>query len=220
MCRNFSAFLCSCNSAPAETDGQVREISSYSKLCSGGELYLDYDKETFYDFTSMKGTYICAKPNCNHSDPKVCSAYGMSQLPFIYNNNIYYFVSDVIVHDDGSFSDKTDLYMADMDGTNREIIDTIEDLSIDCIKMFLVGDELYLSATKHSFSQYGGYGSDQTMQKIFCKYNLSDNSLHQIKNFGEKYSCGIDIVQVQNFAESSKSYISLPEDELIGEEIK
>lgn len=194
------SLLCGCNVTDAENNHRVREISSYSNLCNNGELYLDYDKEAFFDFTSMTGTYICAKPNCSHSNPKDCSAYGMSELPFIYKDKIYYFVSDIVANDDGSFSDRTDFYKADMDGTNREIVDTIKDFSIENIKMFLIGDELYLSAVKHSFSEYGGYGSDQAAEKYFCKYNLSDNSLTEIKNFGAKYSCSLNIYGVFNNA--------------------
>lgn len=184
-----SVLLSGCNSKVTRNENQIREISYFSNLCNNGELYMDNDKAVFYDFHSMTAAPLCPKPNCSHNNSKTCSAYNMYGVPFIYNNKIYYFVSDIIDDGNNNFSDTTDVYTSDLDGTNRSVANTIENLCLEEVSnMFIVGNDLYLFAVKHNFSEYGGYGSEQTKEIHFCKFNLSDYSLTDMVLLGTDYS--------------------------------
>ncbi|MBD5082485.1 MAG: hypothetical protein HDT44_12085 [Ruminococcaceae bacterium] len=181
--------LSGCRSKVTQNEDQVREVSSFSNLCNNGELYMDNDKTVFCDFISMTAAPLCSKPNCPHNNEKICSAYNMYGVPFLYNEKIYYFVSDAIDNGDKTFSDITDVYISDTDGTNRSVVKTIKDLCPEeGSNMFIVGNELYLFAVKHNFSEYGGYGSEQTKEVRFCKFDLTDYSLTDIALLGTDYS--------------------------------
>ena len=54
--------------------------------------------------------------------------------------------------------------------------------------MFIVGNDLYLFAVKHNFSEYGGYGSGQTKEIRLCKFDLTDYSLTDIALLGTDHS--------------------------------
>lgn len=184
-----SVLLSGCNPRVTYNENQIREISYFSNLCNNGELYMDNDKAVFYDFHSMTAALLCSKPNCLHNSEKTCSAYNMHGVPFIYNNKIYYFVSDIIDDGNKNFSDTTDVYTSDLDGTNRSVVNTFEDFCLEeASKMFIVGNDLYLFAVKHNFSEYGGFGSEQTKEVLFCKFNLSDKSLTDLASLGTDYS--------------------------------
>lgn len=193
------ALLSGCKSKVTQNEGQIREISSFSNLCNNGELYMDNDKAVFCDFLSMTSSPLCSKPNCPHNSEKVCSAYNMYGVPFLYNEKIYYFVSEVIDNGDKAFSDTADVYISDTDGTNRSVVKTIENLCPEeGSNMFVVGNNLYLFVVKHSFSEYGGFGSEQAKEVRFCKFDLSDYTLTDIALLGTDYSNSGYILGVYN----------------------
>lgn len=184
-----SVLLSGCNSDAAQNEAQSREISRFSNLCSNGELYMDINKAMFYDFLSMTAAPLCSKPNCPHTDDKTCSAYNMHGIPFIYNEKIYYFDSEIIDDGNNNFSDTTDIYISDLDGTDRSVVKTIENLWLEEVSnMFIVGNNLYLFAEKHNFSEHGEHGREQTTEIRFCKFNLSDYSFTDIALLGTDYS--------------------------------
>lgn len=191
--------LSGCNSNVTQNETQNREISRFSNLCNSGELYIDNGKAVFFDFLSMTAAPLCSNPNCPHTDDKTCSAYNMHEIPFIYNEKIYYFDSDIIDDGNNNFSDTTDIYISDLDGTNRSVVKTIENLCLEEVSnMFIVGNNLYLFAVKHNFSEYGEYGSEQTKEVHFCKFNLSDYSFTDMALLGTDYSNNGHILGVFN----------------------
>lgn len=194
-----SALLSGCSSEVTQNENQIREISHFSNLCNNGELYMDNGKAVFYDFLSMTSAPLCSKPNCLHNSGKTCSAYNMYGIPFIYNEKIYYFVSDIINDGSNNFSDTTDAYTADLDGTNRSVVNTFENWAFETAPgMYIVGNELYLFVVKHAFDEYGGCGSEQTKEVHFCKFNLSDYALTDLALLGTDYSNNGRILGVFN----------------------
>lgn len=182
--------MSSCSSQPQD-NGEIREISSFTNLCNNGELYVDNDKVVFYDFMSMTSSPVCSKPNCAHNSSKTCSAYDMYGVPFIYNDKIYYFDTNIEDNGDDSYSDTTDVYTAALNGADRNVINTFDELCFYPESgMYLVGGDLYLFAAKHSFSPYGSYGGEQKAEIHLCRYNLPDNSLTDILLLGNDYLNG------------------------------
>lgn len=218
----LSALLTGCKSEVALEENLIREISRFSNLCNNGELYMDNDKAVFYDFTSMTSSPLCSKPNCPHNSEKVCSAYNMYGVPFIYGDKVYYFVSDAINDGNGNFSDITELYSSDFDGTNRSVETTFENLCIDeATGMFMVGNELYLFSLKRNFSEYGGFGSEQTKEVHFSKLNLSDYSITELALLGTDYSSsGYFLGVFDNSIYFSYSYLDSPNELLNNPDFK
>lgn len=191
--------LCGCNSDSNDNENEIRIVSQFTNLCNNGELYSDSGKAVFFDFISMVSSPLCARPNCTHTDAEVCSAYNMGICPFIYNDKIYYFMHDIFVDKDGTFREKSDIYVADLDGTNRQAVKTIYDMRLaDISPMCIIGNELYVSAISHTFSEYGGYGDEQACEAYLCKYNFDTNTFTSIKSFGMNYSVGLYFYGVYN----------------------
>lgn len=96
----------------------------------------------FFDFDTMTEVPICPRPNCTHTDPNTCSAFGISFDYFIYNDKLWWFedgTDDLGLRYDenGEFIDSSALYSANLDGTNRKkiaVLDGFEAMSTIYVK--------------------------------------------------------------------------------------
>ena len=95
-------------------NGAYAVTDSAYYICEDGRL-------RFFD-PSLRApiSILCAKADCDHSDPRECSAYLPDGSPAVYawNGTLYY---DVWTEDD-----KLEIYRMDPDGQNRKAVGTLE----------------------------------------------------------------------------------------------
>lgn len=183
-------FICICisgcmNSKKYGSD-ETRLISIYSNFCNNGELFLDeQNRLNFFDFISMQSAIICPRPNCPHTEANGCSSLGMDDCPFIYNGHIYYFNYETKYVDSKPVW-VTNLYRADIDGTNRVKINSFEGLQIMYYdRLFLCGDKLYFAPLTVSYEE--NRTKSGLSEAKLCSYSFSENKIREIYNSDAKY---------------------------------
>ena len=183
-------------SAPATVVESAIRVGR-NTLCSGGELYIDMEQRlNFIDFTSMKSALLCSKPNCSHKDPSVCSAFGMTNCPFIYDRNIYFFESG-ITNDGGKAEYYTNIIRADIDGTSRKTRQKLKGVfKMEGTEAIVVGDTIYFIAEKSGFTEFGI--PEDFKENYLCSYNFKKNDYTEIAKICEGYSVGSYIRGVYN----------------------
>ena len=145
--------LSGCGSAP-----EAGETSTYydgvMNIYNNGEFFTDYRSRLFYiDFTTMQSACVCPKPNCKHDNPDDCSSFGMSNHPIVYNGRLYFFTNEISRTEDGAKSSTT-VRRADIGGTNREKMCTMDGLTVQPYdRAVLVGSTLYFTAEEKSFDE-------------------------------------------------------------------
>lgn len=217
----MTLLLSGCNNSEKEINGsEVREVSVFSNLCNNGTLYNESDDRVmFCDFVSMQSACLCSKSNCSHRDPDSCSAYGMGHTPFIYEDRLYFFKSEIVFDKDNKAHEKTDIYTADLDGGNRRVLLTADDIDFGYSwKMYITNGDIYFTGYRREYDEYGNQGENTAL--CFCKYNFAENKFTVIKDFfdffeeeGEIYSSGISIYGIfNNCAYIGYSYSKTPYD--------
>lgn len=184
-----TALLTSCSEKKAATDNTEYIISYYTNICNNGELYTDkLERLNFCDFETMKSVVLCPEPNCTHSSAETCSAFGMNNHPILYNGSLYFFESEFI-HEDDTIKCHSRIYKADPDGTNRSVINEIDDLYIESFnRMQVYNDKAFFCAEKPEFNEYGA----TTGYNDIClySYDISKNKLEKITELTSGYACG------------------------------
>lgn len=123
------ALLVGCGDKPTETaadnfgtdynqyinaNGVYAVTNSAYYICESGRLrFLDPSLDAPISI-------LCAKADCDHSDPRECSAYLPDGSPAVYawNGALYY--------DVWSEDDKLEIYRMDLDGKNRKVVGELE----------------------------------------------------------------------------------------------
>lgn len=202
-----AALLAGCTAAETSPENKARIISSYTNVSDSGMLFSDsVGRLNFFDFESMNSAVLCTRPNCTHSDPDACSAYGMTNHPILYGDDLFFFGTEIVeVQKDGKpeFSNVTTVYKADTDGTNRIAVQVIDGLYMPDIRMVLVGDTAYFSMVKREFDEYGSYTGYE--EAWLCSYNISTNEFRKIEKTYEGYHSGTWIYGYWN----NKVYFSI-----------
>lgn len=178
---------------PASDGGTVRLTMSKNVAESvNGELYSDESgRLNFADFETMNTTVLCSKPNCPHTDENECSAFGMNNFPFIYGDKLYFFNTEVIFEDEEIREDTT-IFKADLDGTNRTVLYTIEGYNVETGYMELVGDTVYMAVMKIGWDNETG-ARDGAFEIRLASFDLSTNKFEMLEKIcrGE---CGASII--------------------------
>lgn len=166
---------------PASDGGAVRLTMSKNVAESvNGELYSDErGRLNFADFESMSTSVLCSKPNCPHTDENECSAFGMNNFPFIYGDKLYFFSTEVIFEDEEIRNDTT-IFKADLDGTNRRALYTIEGYTVETGYMELVGDTVYMAVKKIGWDNETGVRSGAEEIKL-ASFDLSANKFESFE---------------------------------------
>lgn len=162
--------FCSCQKSESPTGDTSIHISwTFSNINRNGEFYTDSNSALhFFDFTSMKEAYVCAKPNCTHSDLSECTAIGMANHPTISGDNIFFFQEELGFNDDRTPSTKMNLYKANLDGSGRIKLSTLEDYRFSHYdRAIVVGNNIYFAAVKLEFDLESYNETGFTTGRIF-----------------------------------------------------
>lgn len=113
------------------------------------------DRLRYVDFKTGLDVVVCSKPNCLHKSSD-CGSIGIIGTVVQYEDKIYWFENNYAALDDeGRFYSSTDLWRADLDGTNRLNVSSIDDKIIGCSNFIVHGGKLWICAKKESFNEYG-----------------------------------------------------------------
>ena len=188
-----AALLTACSKAeePA-AENNARIIDSFTNVTDSGMLYSDGDgRLNFFDFESMNSSVLCTRPNCTHTDRETCSSYGMTNHPILYDGSLFFFDREFLeVEKDGEFvlTNKTTIYQADPDGTNRISRQVIDEFTAPFGRMLLSGDTAYFPLSKVEYDEYGSStGYEETW---LCSYNIPENKFTMIEKLYEGYHAG------------------------------
>lgn len=184
----FMSALSGCSSAEKAGETSVYYDGTLN-IYNDGEFFTNYRNQLFYiDFTTMQSAYVCPKPNCKHDNPNDCTSFGMSNHPIAYDGKLYYFTNEISRTEDGAKSCTT-VWRADIDGTNRVKMCSMDELSFQSYDhAVLVGSRLYFTAAKVFYDEFGN--STTFSAYYFMSYDFADNSLTNIKKLGEGYNGG------------------------------
>ena len=194
--KSISAFVLAvllftgCRKSAESSSEYFRIVSPYINGCNNGEFYSDNSNRLlFCDFETMRTSYICAKPNCQHIDEDTCSAFGMDHHPVLYGGNIYYFTYDVYMNKDREYQYVSYINKADSDGTNRRKIYTIDGLYVSSDdRMIICGSKIYFTAEDAEFDEYGST-TNYTIGYL-CSYDLESGEFENISEIYKGYSSG------------------------------
>lgn len=164
--------LCSCGSA------DDYETSQYD-IYKNGMFHTSDGMLMFLDFDSMVSVPICPKPNCPHTDPNTCSALGISNSRFIYNDKLWWFDSEYIYDENGEISARSTLYSADTDGTNRMKAAVLDGLSVLSSYIYVKNGKAYFEAKD--------FGNENGMSTGYDKVYLYSYDIES-KDFSEIYA--------------------------------
>ncbi len=186
------------NNSVATAENGARIINRSQNISNHGELHLDTEERLkFMDYESMNDVFICSSPNCTHTDPESCSAFGMGNRQVLYNNYIYYITSEIVNNGD-KLKSLMHICRAKTDGTERKTLITEEDFyeGVDSsVNALVSGDELYFCASENEFDQYGDTG----FKKIyFFRVNMREEKLENIAKICEGYHAGVWIYGLWN----------------------
>lgn len=164
-------------------------ISTFTDLCAGGELYADSEgRLSFCDFSTHNTALLCPNPNCQHTNKDECTAFGMSNHPILLDSSLYFFVNETIQENDG-YKNVTHIYKANVDGTERVKVYTIDGLFLpDYARMLIHDGSAYFAAEDIRFDEYGNTTSYSTA--YLCRYDLGTGGFEKLSKLYEGYSGG------------------------------
>lgn len=203
--------LASCGGGAEFSEGYetARPSTAYSNINRNGMFYTDtYDGSDFvakrlwfFDFDSMQSAIMCARPNCLHNDPDVCTSFGIDDHPTIVGDKLYYFergsewVSETEIH---IF---INVWRAEIDGGSRVKIDTVEGMEIH--NMMVKGSIVYFTSkeyvTKYDLSS-GVQAADGTTKYDICSYDLENKVFTNYGAVAEGYDGGAEFIGEYNGA--------------------
>lgn len=178
------------DSQSGNSENGSRIINPSKNISNHGELYLDNeDRLNFMDYESMNKAVICSKPNCPHTDPETCSAFGMGSRQVLYGNFIYFIKSETVYEGD-KLTQNMSICRANTDGSERKTIITEKEFheGASSVNALVVGDELYFCASKDEFDQYGTTGCNEI---YLFKFNMKEERLEKITEICRGYHGGV-----------------------------
>ncbi len=106
----------------------------------------------FADFDTLETTAVCSKPNCSHSDPESCSAFGMWNHPTVVDGKLYFFKNDP----DWGTEQTVNIFRADLDGTGRVKLAEIKNCAAEyTAPIAIIGKTLYFTASESEIDDDG-----------------------------------------------------------------
>ena len=147
----------------------------------------------FFDFDSMKSAILCMRPNCPHSDPNTCTAFGIdcwSGYPTVVNNKLYYFSEKREWGENGEVIVSTEVYRAAPDGSSRVKADTIENLTVR--DLAAKGSTAYFTAAEVEYEDYTGVSTGYTKVYI-CSYDYEKEKFSNLGLLAEGYDAGASV---------------------------
>lgn len=178
------------DSQSGNSENGSRIINPSKNISNHGELYLDNEERlNFMDYESMNKVFICSNPNCPHTDPETCSAFGMGSRQVLYGNFIYFIKSETVYEGD-KLTQNMSICRANTDGSERKTIITEREFheGASSVNALVVGDELYFCASKDEFDQYGTTGCNEI---YLFKFNMKEERLEKITEICRGYHGGV-----------------------------
>lgn len=190
--------FCSCGQK-TEAESETARISfGFLNLNLNGEFYVVNENMEghlyFIDFDTMTSTVVCSRPNCTHNDPNTCTAIGMDNHPTIVGDKLYFFEEEVVWTKDHKIAHNTIIYSADLDGSNRKKIYTIENLSIlygDYIA--IRGTTIYLAGTEYGIKEDNS-GNTGYNKHYMCSYDVLSKEFNNYGLICEGYNSGAAVL--------------------------
>ena len=188
----LSLFMMGCGSRDVQTNDKVSTTEVIKTDASYGEdmvTLAGYDMSTGYSCIQMYNPKTnatiaaCGLANCNHEyvegEKITCNAImeGKVAYPFIYENNLYYFL------DTGG----TTLYKSNVDGSNKKKIATL-DFSTDDHEALFIDGKIYLT----SFSDEDGEADEDGMAMVasetseLYEIDIKTGEQRKMTDFGSK----------------------------------
>lgn len=188
----LSLFITGCGNEKAQTNENVSTVEVIKPDASYGEDMVTlsgYDFSTGYSCIKVynpktNATVVaCGLANCNHEyvagEEITCNAImeGKVAYPFIYENNLYYFL------DTGG----TTLYKSNVDGSNKKKIATL-DFSTDDHEALFIDGKIYLT----SYSSEDGEADDDGMVMVasetseLYEVDIKTGEQKRLTDFGNK----------------------------------
>ena len=211
----ITLLLCACQKQESSAD--IHLSWTFSNINMNGEFYTDSNRALhFFDFTSMKEAYVCSKPNCTHYEGSDCTALGMVNHPTIIGDSICFFQEEMTFDSDRKPLSNTSLYKANIDGSGRRKISTLEGFRFSHYDMaVVVGEDIYFTAVKADFD-LESYSETGLTTGIFIGCNLKTGEFTDYGEIFKGYSANAHIDGVyKNAIYLSVSYM----DEKVGIEM-
>ena len=144
----------------------------------------------FVDFDTLEYSPLCAVPNCNHNTSS-CSAREIGSCPLLYNDYIYYFVSNSEINetkDNREFIMNAKLMKMKLNSSETQKVAEFHDCIPDTHDGFVVKDEVLYFQADDMNPQQDGYGnffySEGGGTHFLCSIDLSSG---KYTNYGSIY---------------------------------
>ena len=147
----------------------------------------------FFDFDSMQSAILCVRPNCPHTDPETCTAFGIdcwSGYPQIINRKLYFFNEKREWGENGEVLVSTDVIRSAPDGSSRVRADTVENLTIR--DLVTKGTIVYFTAAEVEYEDYTGVSTGYTKTYI-CSYDYEKEEFANLGLLAEGYDAGASV---------------------------
>ncbi len=165
--------LCSCNTSKTTINDKAYVVNTFNNIVNDGEFFRNTDSRVnFIDFNSLQSAVLCSKPNCQHIEDEECSAYGLGELIVPVEEELFFFTSEIIFENE-KFTYKTDINKASLDGANRSVVYTLDNLSVLGAELLVYNQKAYFFADDVEFDEYGsstGYSTG-----YLCEYDFVNN---------------------------------------------
>lgn len=168
-------------------------VCYYDNFFNDGELYCDspYARLNFFDFNSMQNAIVCPQPNCPHTDQGSCSSFGMMNHPMIYGDRLYHFTTD-IGYDKNGIVETTNIYSAELDGTSRIKLGSLEGGQLYYYdRAVLIDGKLYFCVTSNLYDEFGK--STQMKKYILYSYSFKENKFERLCDINNGNSSNVYI---------------------------
>lgn len=188
----------------AEGYETARRSDIYSNLNLNGMFYTDdFDGSDFlaqrlwfFDFDSMQSAIMCARPNCPHNDPDVCTSFRMESYPTVVGNKLYFFSYDFQWDSDNKAHVYQYVWKADLDGSSRQKIDALEDIE-SITSLVVKGSVAYFTAVERKHEDFTGTYTGYEKAYI-CSYDFANEKFTNYGMLAEGYPAGASILGEYN----------------------
>lgn len=157
-------------------------IYSFRDMNGSMSYYLDYD--------SLECSSLCAVPNCDHTTSS-CSAREIGACPLLYNDYIYYFVSDCGIKEEKDSRDfyiNSKLMKMKLDSSETETVTEFHDCNPDTHDGFVVNNGVLYFQADDMNPQENEYGaitySEAGGNHFLCSIDLRTG---KYTNYGSIY---------------------------------
>lgn len=198
--------------APA---GTYKVQTSYVNIYGDGMFYESQMRLKYIDFTNMNDVFVCPYPNCTHTDPSVCAAYGITIHPTVADGSLYSFNSEITFDRNSEPVTVLSVTKSGLDGTNRENYDEVENAYMNSLSTVVTSDSaVYFANYKPQFDEMSGSTSNVYGYSL-ASYDLLTKEFKEYDLEVEGYGAGMSIMGV--FDGEIYVLVSVSEDENVTE---